>query len=263
MAQRGTARRASNISWYVQPICGFVVAKIVASRTETKSKFISGFTTATFAELLFYETYKFHSFDKLLFTTNNPTIPKILRLKKFIVTYGLHALKSTANNNYFMKETRFKIYLSALVVMSAMVKVSAQSGPIAAGGECTGVGGTMSYSVGQIDYITADGSGGAMSEGLQQPYEIYIAIGVGEIEIALEMVVFPIPARDILNLQIDRYNDLMSFKLYGLSGNLIVDQKIIGKQTQIDLSGLSLSTYLLQVCEQGKEIKTFKIIKNI
>lgn len=163
-----------------------------------------------------------------------------------------------------MKETRFKIYLSLFALFLIGSRASAQSATVAAGGECTGTGGTVSYSVGQIDYITAEGSGGRMTEGVQQPYEIYTIVGVGEVQIELEMAVFPNPARDLLNLQIENFNGgNMSFKLYDKVGNLVVDQKIIGKQTQIDLSGLALATYLLQVYDQGKELKTFKIIKNI
>lgn len=163
-----------------------------------------------------------------------------------------------------MKETRFKIYLTVLVIISMAINADAQSSPVAAGNEGTGTGGTVSYSIGQIDYITAQGSGGIMTEGVQQPYEIYTIVGVGEVEVSLNMAVFPNPVRDLLNLQIDRFNnENMSFKLYSLEGNLVMDQKITTKQTQLDLSGLALSTYLLQVLTDGKEIKTFKIIKNI
>lgn len=162
-----------------------------------------------------------------------------------------------------MKENKFKIYL--VIILSAFISHEgfAQSNTVAAGGEATGSGGKVSYSIGQIDYITATGSNGIATEGVQQPYEIY-PVGLEEVRISLEMTVYPNPARDILNLNIAGYqNEKLSFKIYSADGKLVMDQQILSAQTRVNLSGLALSTYVLQVTEEGKEVKTFKIIKNI
>lgn len=45
----------------------------------------------------------------------------------------------------------------------------AQQNTVAAGGEATGTGGTVSFSVGQLDAFTATGSGGTAQHGVQQP----------------------------------------------------------------------------------------------
>lgn len=66
----------------------------------------------------------------------------------------------------------------------------AQQGNVAAGGDATGTGGSMSYSIGQVDYLMYSSEQGSLSLGLQQPciftippvYEIPdITIGAGEI----------------------------------------------------------------------------------
>ncbi|MGB4776444.1 MAG: gliding motility-associated C-terminal domain-containing protein [Daejeonella sp.] len=51
----------------------------------------------------------------------------------------------------------------------ASVKLWAQQGVSASGGEATGAGGNVSYSVGQIDYSAVSSAGGSITEGLQQP----------------------------------------------------------------------------------------------
>ncbi|MBC8173028.1 MAG: hypothetical protein H7X71_03895, partial [Chitinophagales bacterium] len=47
----------------------------------------------------------------------------------------------------------------------------AQEGSSAAGGDGAGSGGTISYTVGQTNYITLAGAGGTAMEGVQQPFE--------------------------------------------------------------------------------------------
>jgi len=46
----------------------------------------------------------------------------------------------------------------------------AQQGTVAAGGEATGTGGSMSYSIGQVDYLMYSSSHGSLSLGLQQSW---------------------------------------------------------------------------------------------
>ncbi len=46
----------------------------------------------------------------------------------------------------------------------------AQQGNVAAGGEATGTGGSMSYSIGQVDYLVYSSPQGSLSLGLQQPW---------------------------------------------------------------------------------------------
>jgi len=50
--------------------------------------------------------------------------------------------------------------------------LSAQQGNVAAGGDATGTGGTMSYSIGQVDYLYHSSEHGSMSLGLQQTWHI-------------------------------------------------------------------------------------------
>ncbi len=45
----------------------------------------------------------------------------------------------------------------------------AQQGNVAAGGVATGTGGSVSYSIGQVDYLSASGSNGYINQGLQHP----------------------------------------------------------------------------------------------
>lgn len=65
-----------------------------------------------------------------------------------------------------MKQTKQFFFSCLFLCFSATLM--AQQGNVAAGGDVTGSGGCMSYSVGQIDYLRYSSDQGSLSLGLQQ-----------------------------------------------------------------------------------------------
>jgi hypothetical protein len=141
---------------------------------------------------------------------------------------------------------------------------SAQNTNPTTGGNATGSGGSVSYSVGQVVYTTNVGTTGSVAQGVQQPYEISIVIGLEEAkEINLKVSAFPNPTKEFLNLKVENYNvDNLSYQLFDIQGKLLESKKIESKETSIVTSNLVPATYFLKVIESNKEIKTFKIVKN-
>jgi hypothetical protein len=58
----------------------------------------------------------------------------------------------------------------ALVCLTIARPIYAQQAVVPAGGEGTGLGGTISFSIGQIDFISATGAGGTAQQGVQQSH---------------------------------------------------------------------------------------------
>jgi hypothetical protein len=138
----------------------------------------------------------------------------------------------------------------------------AQKNTLAAGGDASGPGGTVSYSIGQIDYVTATGTGGVITQGLQQPYEIFI-VGREEKEMGLPISVYPNPTEDWIILDVgDRVAQEMQYVLYDMHGKSLTAQHLFTSQTQISMKDLAKTTYFLRVLEGDIEIRSFKIIKN-
>jgi hypothetical protein len=162
-----------------------------------------------------------------------------------------------------MKKTQL---LLMLVLFIGFNKIQAQQAALASGGNATGSGGSVSYSIGQIDYITATGSNGSAGQGLQQPFEISTLSGEGFTQINLQMIVYPNPATSYVNLKIDASNafsvESMSYQLFDIGGKEITNQKITASETQVPLGDLPSAIYFLKVSESNKIIKTFRIIKN-
>ncbi|GAB5399654.1 MAG: hypothetical protein Aureis2KO_12390 [Aureisphaera sp.] len=134
---------------------------------------------------------------------------------------------------------------------------------MATGGEAIGSGGTISYSVGQIDYSQTEGSGGTISQGLQQPFEIFV-LGTDEHpNIQIEMAVYPNPTRSNLTLRLNSIPlDGIRITLFDLLGRSLYEHTVISEETIIPMETLTSSTYLLMVRDDKSLLKTFKIIKN-
>ncbi|MGB4204111.1 MAG: T9SS type A sorting domain-containing protein [Bacteroidales bacterium] len=69
-----------------------------------------------------------------------------------------------------MKKKKYLILLCFLIFSA--IAIVAQQGIVAAGGDATGAGGSMSYSIGQIDYLAYTSAQGSINPGVQQTWFI-------------------------------------------------------------------------------------------
>ena len=155
------------------------------------------------------------------------------------------------------------IKLSALFLLLGLGGLHAQKTVTTSGGEGSGTGGSVSYSVGQLVYTTNTGTNGSLAQGVQQPYEISIVSGLEEAEgIDIEYMIYPNPTTDVLNLKVKNYHkENLSYQLYDMSGKLLENKKLAGNSNTITMANLAPASYLLKVTANNKELKTFKIIK--
>jgi hypothetical protein len=139
----------------------------------------------------------------------------------------------------------------------------AQQSVNSSGGNATGSGGTVSYSIGQVVYTTNSGNSGSLAQGVQQAYEI-ITVGINENEPKISLSVFPNPIADNLILQVNDFErSTLNFQLCDMQGKQLSKGQIIAKQTQINTASLSSATYFINVVNQeNQKVHTFKIIKN-
>lgn len=164
-----------------------------------------------------------------------------------------------------MKLLKTKI-LALLIMGLVSLSLSGQEAILTTGSTATGSGGSASYSVGQVVYATNSGSNGSVNQGVQQAYIISEETGINQArEISLNHLVYPNPTTDYLILKIEEINietsDFQYF-LYDIGGKLIQNDNVRSLETTIDFSQLSSANYLLRIIQKGKEIKTYKIIKN-
>ena len=132
----------------------------------------------------------------------------------------------------------------------------------ATGGDATGSGGTVAFSVGQIVYTTNTGTTGYVAQGVEQAYEIY-SVGIKETALNISLSVFPNPTSDFLTLKVEDYNnEALSYNLLDEQGKLVLNEQIITQDTQVAMSTLARGSYFINIVQANKKIQTFKIIKN-
>ena len=157
-----------------------------------------------------------------------------------------------------MKKVFSTISLILLVVMS----LSAQSALVGTGGEASGSGGSVSYSVGQIAVQSNSEGSTSISEGVQQPFTERDRAQQGIGEIAVRMSVYPNPTADNVVLECDETAGQLIYTLFGTNGQVLQQGTYKGGQHQIALEQYGAGNYMLQVATPDKsKMNVYKIIK--
>ena len=154
---------------------------------------------------------------------------------------------------------RIGIFLFASMLPS---RIYAQEGLNAAGGNCAGTEGSISFSVGQTVFTACESTSGSVVAGVQQPYEISV-LSVAEGTEKNNLTIYPNPTADCLYLKLASAEHLINacFQLTDLTGKLLMSGKISSIDTHLNLGDMPPATYILTVSNNNKELKSFKIIK--
>ena len=144
----------------------------------------------------------------------------------------------------------------------ASFTVHSQDAVAISGGEATGSGGTSSYTLGQVFYSATTANNGSISQGVQQNFELFTLSNPQLTSVNLEALVYPNPSSGYVMLKItDSSLTNLSYVLMDIQGQVVSNAKINSLDTQVNLYGLSVGTYVLKVNQKNSELKTFKIIK--
>jgi hypothetical protein len=166
---------------------------------------------------------------------------------------------STINILNEMKSKKSIVSFMAIVGLSSAY---AQESVNASGGNATGSGGTISYSVGQVAYTSNSSNTGSVAQGVQHAYEIF-TLGVEETALNISLTAFPNPTMENLTLQISDFNnEKLSYQLYDMQGKQLIQGEVIANKTEINTSSLPPATYFINVVNQeNKTVQSFKIVK--
>ncbi len=158
-----------------------------------------------------------------------------------------------------------KLKLSVVLFIGlGLTGLQAQEAIPATGGNASGSGGSVSYTVGQVVYTTNTEASGSVAQGVQQAFEISVVNGIEEAKgINLNCSAYPNPTTDFLVLKIENYDKgNLLYQLFDMNGSLLENKKVIGDETSIEMSKFTPAIYFVRITKDNKEVKTFKIIKN-
>jgi hypothetical protein len=150
-----------------------------------------------------------------------------------------------------------------LLLLCSTIKLHAQNNTVSSGGQASGTGGSVSYTIGQIAYSSLSGTNGSLIQGVQQPYEISLVTSIEDLAIDLKAHVYPNPTTDqlILNIGNQEMKNLQ-YVLVDIQGKSLKTDRINNTATNINVSKLTNGTYFLRIISNNKQIKTFQIVKN-
>jgi hypothetical protein len=161
-------------------------------------------------------------------------------------------------------EKKISCFLIFLGCCGFWITLNGQETIPATGGNATGSGGSVSYTIGQITYQTLAGTTGTVAQGVQQPYEISDDVTAidNTTNINIGCTVYPNPTRGSLRLVVESSDyENLRFRLFNINGVLLEDNKVEARETEIPLDDFSSSVYFLKVMNSNKELKVFKIVK--
>jgi len=161
-----------------------------------------------------------------------------------------------------MRYKKLKLCTTILICLGAL-SLQAQEIITSTGGNITGSGGSVNYSIGQLFYQVLESTGGSVTEGAQQPYEISVITALEDMQgISLTLRAYPNPATDHLMLEIGEIELRgLSFQLFDMQGQILQKGKITGHKTTIETATLVPATYIIRVLRNNNEVQVFKIIK--
>lgn len=155
-------------------------------------------------------------------------------------------------------------YLFSIIVLIFWFSADAQENVIPVGGDISGGGGQISYTVGQVFYHTLADNSGTVSQGVQHPHEmIIVGVSAGFLS-NLSISAYPNPTTDnvILKIETDPVHgcSFIHYQIFDMNGKLITGNNISDPETLIRLDGLLPASYILRIMKSSIHISTFKII---
>lgn len=142
--------------------------------------------------------------------------------------------------------------------------MQAQEAVYTSGGNGTGTGGTIGYSIGQLAFNESSDGTYTVSQGIQQPIEISNTLSLDSYQfLDLNLMAFPNPTKEYLKLSFKKeYENKITYKLFDVNGKLVQAKDNLKTNETLNMKSLNNAIYYLSVFKNNLNIKTFKIIKN-
>jgi hypothetical protein len=153
-------------------------------------------------------------------------------------------------------------FTASLFFLIFTLKFHAQQNTVSSGGDFTGTSGSVSFSIGQIDYLKINNGSGAINQGVQQPYQI-LDNSVNESDLNFNLTIGPNPSFDMLVVTAD-YSKMKNIEghITDQNGKIVIEKQKLSINNTFDLVDLASGSYFLNIENDQKRIKSYKIIKN-
>lgn len=149
-----------------------------------------------------------------------------------------------------------------LTICALPFSLSAQQATVTTGGEAEGPSGSVSYSIGQVNDQFISDNDGLLSEGVQQPYELFIITDLDNPSLLISAKVYPNPTMEELMVEIQEgVTSGLYLEIYNSEGIVVKRQKMEAAVHRIQLQEYAAGIYYLHILDGHLPLKQFKIVK--
>jgi len=150
------------------------------------------------------------------------------------------------------------ILLTLLLVIN--IAINAQEVISVQGASYSNSSGSIDFTIGEVVTATLTNTNNILTQGFHQTNLTVLA--VDDFDINFQARVFPNPAQDVLQLDIQNFSGL-NYKLYDIQGRQLYSAVVGNKNTLINTAQYANGMYLLVILnENNQKLKTYRIIKN-
>jgi len=147
--------------------------------------------------------------------------------------------------------------LITIFLLCVLYTTKGQMATITAGGNYISKEGTVSFSIGEVVYISK-GLSYNMTEGVQHSFIINPIFTNSN----LLLSIYPNPTTDLLFFKLENLNYLdLSYILYDISGKILMRGTILDSKSTISLKNYASQTFILKIVRGQNEQNIFKILK--
>ena len=119
--------------------------------------------------------------------------------------------------------------------------------------------GIISFTVGEVIINTGTDGTTTLTQGFHQTNWTFV--GLEDFSPNYEVSVFPNPSTHLLTIQTSDF-DGVSYNLYDALGQIVIQNKLSGAETLVEVSDIPTGSYSLTIVSNNENLKTFKLIKN-
>ena len=153
-----------------------------------------------------------------------------------------------------------KTYFTLVVTCLMLHSVNAQSNIVTAGGVAASSTGSVSYSIGQIDFRYTSSADYSVSEGVQQTYSFDTALSINDIQYDFQLSIWPNPSADEMNIEFTTNYELpLSLTVTDVKGAVIASQSVTQGQYSFDVNTWAAGTYYVDL-NNGEALNIIKPI---
>ena len=153
-----------------------------------------------------------------------------------------------------------KTLLTLFVAFLMGYSVKAQSNIVTAGGNATNSSGSVSYSIGQIDFQYTSSADYSVSEGVQQTYSFDTALSIDNIQYDFQFSIWPNPSADEMNIEYTTSYELpLSLTVTDVKGAVVANRSVTQGQYSFDVNAWAAGTYYISL-SNGEAVKIIKPI---